>query len=84
MKSIFLLLSVLFFLNNANAQFLSNQSDAKGLRQGKWLAKYPDGKTRYEGSFRDNKPVGEWKRYHENGKLKANLYYKENSDKMKA
>ena len=57
-----------------------NQSDADGLRQGFWKKNYPNGKLMYEGHFRDGKPVGEWKRYHEGGRVKAIIDYRENSD----
>ncbi len=61
-----------------------NQTDSNNLRQGKWIGKFPDGTVRYEGYFKNNKPVGEWKRFHENGKLKANLLYFPNSGKVTA
>ncbi len=57
-----------------------NQTDAKGLKQGKWVSRYPNGTLRYEGTFSNNKPVGEWKRYHENGKTKALMNYRPNSE----
>ena len=52
-----------------------NQMDAKGEKQGYWIKKYPDGQILYEGSFRNNKPVGEFKRYYEDGNLKSVLMY---------
>lgn len=33
------------------------------------VSHYPNGNLRYEGDFKDGKPVGELRRYHENGKL---------------
>jgi antitoxin component YwqK of YwqJK toxin-antitoxin module len=33
------------------------------------VVKYANGVTRYEGDFQDGKPIGEVKRYHENGRL---------------
>jgi antitoxin component YwqK of YwqJK toxin-antitoxin module len=57
-----------------------NNTDANGLRQGLWKKQYPNGKSMYEGQFRDGKPVGEWKRYFEGGQVKAIIRYKENSD----
>jgi antitoxin component YwqK of YwqJK toxin-antitoxin module len=32
-------------------------------------SRYPNGNLRYEGDFKDGKPVGELRRYHENGQL---------------
>lgn len=61
-----------------------NHTDASGRRQGLWKKQYPNGKTMYEGSFRDNQPVGQWKRYHESGQLKALLIYPETGDSVQA
>ena len=44
-----------------------NQTDAKGLKQGFWKAKFDNGRIKYEGYFKDNHPVGELKRYYEEG-----------------
>lgn len=57
-----------------------NQTDNNGLRQGLWQKQQPNGKLLYEGSFKDGKPVGEWKRFHEGGQVKAVINYNENSD----
>ncbi len=57
-----------------------NQKDSKGLKQGKWKKVYANGNTAYEVYFKDDKPVGEMKRYHENGKLSAVLKYNETGD----
>jgi antitoxin component YwqK of YwqJK toxin-antitoxin module len=57
-----------------------NQTDANGLRQGLWQKQQPNGKLMYKGYFKDNKPVGEWKRYHPGGQVKAIIEYQENSD----
>lgn len=84
MKTTLILLFNLFLYINLSAQPTLNQTDANHLKQGKWIGKYPDGTIRYEGYFSNNKPVGELKRYHENGKLKAILLYSPNSDKVKA
>jgi antitoxin component YwqK of YwqJK toxin-antitoxin module len=57
-----------------------NQTDANGLRQGLWKKEQASGRLLYEGHFKDGKPVGEWKRYHEGGQVKAIVQYRENSD----
>ncbi len=57
-----------------------NQTDADGLRQGLWKKQQPNGRTLYEGNFKDGRPVGEWKRYHPGGQVKAIIQYHENSD----
>ena len=53
-----------------------NQTDANGLRQGKWQKKQANGRLLYEGEFKDGKPVGEWKRFHPGGQVKAHMFYK--------
>lgn len=61
-----------------------NQTDENGLKQGKWMKVYSNGKKAYEVFFKDDKPVGELKRYHENGKLAALLNYNEKGDTASA
>ncbi len=61
-----------------------NQTDANGLKQGKWMKVYKNGITAYEVYFKDDNPIGEMKRYHENGKLSALLEYNEAGDTANA
>ena len=79
-----LLFVILFQVTSLYAQDKINQTDAKGYKQGNWIVKFPNGKVRYEGSYIDNKPVGDWKRFHENGIVKARMTYLPNSDKVAA
>ncbi|NOY50542.1 MAG: toxin-antitoxin system YwqK family antitoxin [Chlorobi bacterium] len=48
-----------------------NQSDANGMKQGKWTKNYSNGVPRYEGQFKNDHPYGEFKYYYESGALKA-------------
>lgn len=52
-----------------------NQIDAKGLKQGHWQKKYPNGKFAYKALFVDNKPLGLLVRFHENGNKMAEINY---------
>lgn len=52
-----------------------NQTDKQGRKQGHWIKKSPDGKIQYEGIFKDNHPVGEFKRYFGNNTLQSVLIY---------
>ena len=61
-----------------------NQTDENGLKQGKWMKVYSNGNTAYEVYFKDDKPIGELKRYHENGKLSTILEYNEKGDTANA
>lgn len=75
----FLLSSILtfVFLNIALSQ---NEIDKQGLKQGKWVKKYNYGSTRYEGQFKNDKPVGEFRYYYKNSSLKAITVYDEKGD----
>ncbi len=57
----------------ANSQL--NQTDRNGLRQGHWIRKDPNGVTMYDGIFRDGHPVGEFKRFYENGARKSVMIF---------
>lgn len=61
-----------------------NQTDANGLKQGYWKKAYPNGKLMYKGFFKDNKPVGEMRRYFESGALRAILYYNNTGEHVRA
>lgn len=66
-----LMLALMLINLETNAQEALNQTDAQGRKQGIWKKTYPNGKLRYEGRFEQGIPVGEFRHYHENGKLKA-------------
>jgi antitoxin component YwqK of YwqJK toxin-antitoxin module len=61
-----------------------NRTDLQGRKQGHWIKKYPDDVTMYDGYFRDNHPIGEFKRYFENQSLKSVLIYSEDGRKAAA
>ena len=52
-----------------------NQVDSEGRKQGYWIKKYTDETILYEGYFKDDHPVGEFKRYYENKTLKSVLQF---------
>ncbi len=56
--------------------FAQNETDAQGRKQGKWTKSYPNGKLQYEGQFKDDCEVGEFKYYNKNGSLKQTIEYK--------
>jgi antitoxin component YwqK of YwqJK toxin-antitoxin module len=57
-----------------------NQTDSAGKKQGPWIKNYPNGKIMYEGAFKDDKPVGLFKRYNEDGVLQSELTYSGKND----
>ncbi|MCF8258524.1 MAG: hypothetical protein K9J06_13290 [Flavobacteriales bacterium] len=49
----------------------TNITDAKGRKQGPWRQVHPNGQVRYEGEFKDDRPLGLFRYYFADGKLKA-------------
>jgi antitoxin component YwqK of YwqJK toxin-antitoxin module len=84
MKKLLLLSVLCLFHFLSFSQENINKTDTKGMKQGKWVSRYPGGSLKYEGAFEQNKPVGVWKRYHENGATKALMYYRPNSERVSA
>ncbi len=58
--------------------FSINEVDSKGRKQGVWKKTYGNGNLIYEGEFKDDQPVGTFKRYYEDGVLKSIQQYGEN------
>lgn len=61
-----------------------NLTDSTGKKQGPWVKKYPDGKTMYEGTFRDDKPVGLFRRFNEKGILQSELTFSDKKNEAQA
>jgi antitoxin component YwqK of YwqJK toxin-antitoxin module len=61
-----------------------NQTDSRGRKQGHWIKKYPDQTILYEGYFKDDHPVGEFKRYYEDKTLKSVLQFSSNGKEANA
>lgn len=61
-----------------------NKTDQQGRKQGHWIKRYPDESIMYDGYFKDDHPVGEFKRYFENQSLKSVLLYSEDGRKAAA
>ncbi len=78
-----LLLAILQSISGQDNDTL-NFTDSNGLMQGKWVKYYENGFPRYEGIFRNGKPVGEFIRYHETGGISSILDYHEGSDSATA
>lgn len=80
------LIICLFLLMSGSmiAQNTVNQVDAQGRKQGSWIKKDFEGKLIYQATFKDDKPVGEMKRFHPNGNLKAVMNFTEGTDESDA
>ena len=75
MKKILLLIMLCSFACAAAMAQDYNKTDSKGRRQGEWRDVYANGSIRYQGKFKNDKPVGEFKYYDEDGNLKATNVY---------
>ena len=53
----------------------TNQLDNQGNKTGIWKKYYENGNVRYEGTFKNNKPIGILKRYYPGGILQAEMYF---------
>jgi antitoxin component YwqK of YwqJK toxin-antitoxin module len=62
----------------------TNKTDMQGRKQGHWIKKYPNESVMYDGFFKDDHPVGEFKRYYENKKLKSLLIYDDDGTEASA
>jgi antitoxin component YwqK of YwqJK toxin-antitoxin module len=54
-----------------------NRTDKNGFKQGLWIKKYPDGHIQYNGYFKDNHPVGTFKRFYESDTLQSVMIFSE-------
>ena len=52
-----------------------NKTDQQGRKQGHWIKKYPNENVMYDGFFKDDHPVGEFRRYYDNTTIKSVLIY---------
>ncbi|NDB33755.1 MAG: hypothetical protein EB023_00040 [Flavobacteriia bacterium] len=64
--------SIGFIICISISAYAQNVTDASGRKQGYWIKYYSDGKTpQYEGNFKNDQPVGEFRYYFPNGKVKS-------------
>ena len=61
-----------------------NVTDAEGRKQGRWIRVYPDGQLYYSGSFKDDRPVGHFTFFRENGRVLSEVEHETGSDMAKA
>ena len=55
-----------------------NFTDSKGQKQGYWRKTNEIGQLKYEGNFKDNKPIGHFIYYYPGGQKKAETDYSKN------
>ena len=61
-----------------------NRTDSQGRKQGHWIKRYPNNSVMYDATFRDDHPVGEFRRYFEDGSLKSVLVFSNDGKKAEA
>jgi antitoxin component YwqK of YwqJK toxin-antitoxin module len=54
-----------------------NQVDSKGRKQGAWSKNYPNGQVRYAGQFKNDKPIGTFQYFNNNGVLMSKVEHRE-------
>jgi len=57
--------------------YFAQTTDSKGRKQGYWKKKDDKNKLIYEGEFKDDKPVGQFKYYYPNDSVRAIMYFKD-------
>jgi antitoxin component YwqK of YwqJK toxin-antitoxin module len=68
-------------ISNCQTETNMNITDQQGRKQGHWIKKYPNETILYHGFFKDDHPVGEFKRYYEDQSLKSILVYSDDGIK---
>lgn len=71
MRTVLSIVIATFFWSQLAVAQQFNQKDEEGLKQGNWKKLHKNGKTRYEGQFKDDKAIGLFRYYYPNGKLLA-------------
>jgi antitoxin component YwqK of YwqJK toxin-antitoxin module len=61
-----------------------NLTDKQGRKQGHWIKRYPNEAILYDGYFKDDHPVGEFRRYDEDNNLKSILIYSDDGNEATA
>ncbi len=59
------------------ADTVTNRIDGNGLKQGFWVTHYENGNKKYEGTFKDDKPVGTFTRYYKEDGIQSIMEFGE-------
>lgn len=81
-KQIPLVFLLLLVSASLQAQDTVNMTDSKGQKQGFWRKVNAEKQVVYEGRFINDKPVGEFRYFYPDGKLKTIMNYKTGSDEV--
>ena len=61
-----------------------NRTDSNGLKDGRWIRVYPNGKLYYSGSFSHGKPSGHFTFFRENGRVLSEVKHLDDVSAAKA
>jgi len=81
MKNAFILIYILLGTCAIKGQ---NQLDDQGRKTGPWKVEYPNGKTLYQGTFHEGRPVGLMTRYYNTGAVRAKMVFDRDRDRSHA
>ncbi|NLK81759.1 MAG: toxin-antitoxin system YwqK family antitoxin [Bacteroidales bacterium] len=82
MKKILCIICMFSFVAVNAQDSLINYRDINEKRQGYWLKLDKNGVRQYEGYFKNDVPIGEFKQYHPNGKIKYKMLYDSSDQKL--
>lgn len=74
----------MIFLMTTCLAWSQNQVDELGRKTGPWKVDYPNGRTLYEATFSEGRPVGEMIRYYDNGAVRARMTFDGQQDQSYA
>ncbi|RUA30273.1 MAG: hypothetical protein DSY76_02625 [Bacteroidetes bacterium] len=80
MRTLYFIIFSLIFSLSSFAQSNTNQKDSQGRKTGKWVDYHPNGKKRYEGTFKEGYEVGTFKYWNGNGQLTTELLYSQKGE----
>jgi antitoxin component YwqK of YwqJK toxin-antitoxin module len=74
----FILLLFFFTIHTVSGQDTLNRKDAQGRKQGHWIKYDSAGNKAYEGLFKDGVPIGEFRYFFPNGRMRSVTLYSDN------
>jgi len=88
MKKISIVLIIILAIATSNAfsqnvgqvgDTIRNYIDINGMKQGYWQVNYENGKPKYIGYFKNDKPIGKFTRFYPDGKIQSEAFFYDNS-----
>lgn len=84
-RLVVIVVAVISFLIPSVSSGQINQTDAQGRKQGQWIKKYPNSSVvMYQGTFKNDKPVGTFTYNYKSNKVKAIIKHDEKTSRSEA